>query len=170
MRSNRTKKIALYGMCIAVAFLLSYLESIIPIQGLVPGMKLGLTNVVIVFALYYLDAKAAFTINIVRMLLVGLTFGNLVSLCYSLAGGLLSFGTMFLLKKTGWFHMVTVSVVGSVCHNAGQILMAVLVLGTTAVGWYFGVLCISGVVAGVAVGILTGLVLQKLPSYEELLK
>lgn len=159
---NKTSRIALYGMCIALAFILSYIESLIPIQGAMPGMKLGLTNLVVLFALYFLNGRAAFVINIVRMLLVAATFGNFVSLFYSLAGGMLSFLVMFLLKKTGSFRIVTVSVAGSVFHNAGQILVAMVLLGTKQVTWYFGVLCVSGVVAGVVIGILAGLVLSKL--------
>lgn len=159
---NKTSRIALYGMCIALAFILSYIESLFPIQGAMPGMKLGLTNLVVLFALYFLNGRAAFVINIVRMLLVAATFGNFVSLFYSLAGGMLSFLVMFLLKKTGSFRIVTVSVAGSVFHNVGQILVAMVLLGTKQVTWYFGVLCVSGVVAGVVIGILAGLVLSKL--------
>ena len=163
---NKTKRIALYGMCIALAFILSYIESLFPVYGAVPGMKLGLTNLVVVFALYYMNAKAAFTINIVRILLVAATFGNGVSLWYSLAGGMCSFLAMLLLKKLGGFHLTTVSVAGSVFHNAGQIVVAVLLLGTRQVAWYFGMLCISGVVSGVVIGILTGIVLSRLPKNE----
>lgn len=160
---NRTGRIALYGMCVALAFILSYIESLFPLNAVAPGMKLGLTNVVVVFALYYIHARAAFTINIVRIILVALTFGNGISILYSLAGGMLSFLVMFLLKKTGWFHLLSVSVAGSVFHNVGQILVAMCLLQTRQVGWYLGVLCVSGVVAGVAIGVLTGLVLAKLP-------
>ena len=160
---NRTGRIALYGMCVALAFILSYIESLFPLNAAAPGMKLGLTNVVVVFALYYIHARAAFTINIVRIILVALTFGNGISILYSLAGGMLSFLVMFLLKKTGWFHLLSVSVAGSVFHNVGQILVAMCLLQTKQVGWYLGVLCVSGVVAGVAIGVLTGLVLAKLP-------
>ena len=159
---NKTGRIALYGMCIALAFILSYIETLFPIQGAMPGMKLGLTNLVVLFALYYLNGMSAFVINIVRMFLVAASFGNLISLLYSLAGGMLSFLVMRLLKKTGSFGIVTVSVAGSVFHNAGQILVAMVMLGTRQVTWYFGVLCISGVVAGVVIGILGGLVLSKL--------
>lgn len=161
---NKTGRIALYGMCIALAFVLSYIESIFPFQGAMPGMKLGLTNLVVLFALYSLNGMAAFYINIVRMLLVAATFGNLLALLFSLAGGTLSFFVMFWLKRTGNFRIVTVSVAGSVAHNLGQILVAMAILGTKQVTWYFGVLCVSGVVAGVVIGILSGLVLSKFPA------
>lgn len=160
----KSKRIAWYGMCIALAFILSYIEATFPIYNGLPGMKLGLTNLVVLIALYYMDGKSAFIINLVRIVLVGLTFGNGISLCYSLAGGILSFFVMFGLKKTGWLKMVAVSVAGSVFHNIGQIVVAMMLLRTTAVVWYFGVLCISGVAAGIVVGLLAGLVLEKLPN------
>lgn len=160
---NKTGRIALYGMCVALAFILGYIESLFPFTVAVPGMKLGLTNLVVVFALYNMNARAAFVINLVRIILVSATFGNAVSLLYSLAGGMLSFLVMLLLKKTGWFHLLSVSVAGSVFHNVGQIAVAMCLLQTKQVGWYLGVLCISGVVAGVVIGLLTGLVLTKLP-------
>lgn len=163
---KKTMKIALYGMCIALAFILSYIEAIIPVSGLAPGMKLGLTNLVVLFALYYMNEKAAFAINVVRIILVAMTFGNFVSIYFALAGGMLSFFVMFLLKKLGWFHITAVSVAGSVFHNVGQILVAMVVLNTTSVWWYFGILSISGVVAGMVVGLLTGNVLKKMPKME----
>lgn len=163
---KKTMKIALYGMCIALAFILSYIEAMIPISGLAPGMKLGLTNLVVLFALYYMNGKAAFVVNIVRIFLVAITFGNFMSFYFALAGGMLSFFVMILLKKSGWFHITAVSVAGSVSHNIGQITVAMVVLNTTSVWWYFGILSVSGVVAGLAVGLLTGNVLKKMPRME----
>ena len=160
--NGKTYRIALYGLCIALAFILSYLESLIPIQ-MMPGMKVGLTNLVVLIALYYLNAKAAFVINLVRILLVAFTFGNLQSLCYSAAGGILAYLVMVGLKSTKRFAIVTVSVAGSIFHNVGQILVAMVMVETTSVAWYLAVLTISGIVAGVVVGILGGIVLTKLP-------
>lgn len=159
---SRTKKVALYGLCIALAFVFSYIESLFPVVG-IPGMKLGLTNIVVVVALYYMDAKAAFFINVVRIILVAATFGTGLSFLFSIAGGMLSFLVMRLMKKMKYFQLVTVSVTGSVCHNAGQILVAMFVLHTSNVVWYFGILCITGVVTGVLIGIVTSVILQKLP-------
>lgn len=161
---EKTYRIALYGLLIALAFILSYLESLFPIQ-MVPGMKIGLTNLVVLLALYYLDAKAAFIINLVRILLVAFTFGNLQSLCYSAAGGMLAYLVMLLLKKFTHFAMVTVSVTGGVFHNIGQILVAMWMVETTSIVWYLAVLLISGVVSGIVVGVLGGLVLEKLPDH-----
>lgn len=161
---EKTYRIALYGLLIALAFILSYLESLFPIQ-MVPGMKIGLTNLVVLLALYYLDAKAAFIINLVRILLVAFTFGNLQSLCYSAAGGMLAYLVMLLLKRFTHFAMVTVSVTGGVFHNIGQILVAMWMVETTSIVWYLAVLLISGVVSGIVVGVLGGLVLEKLPDH-----
>ena len=160
--SKKTDRIAVYGLCIALAFILSYLESLIPVF-FVPGMKIGLTNLVVLIALYYLGGKAAFVINCVRIILVAFTFGNLQSLCYSAAGGLLSYLVMLGLKQTKKFAMVTVSVAGSVFHNVGQIVVAMLMVESTSVVWYFAVLTISGVISGGIVGILGGMVLSRLP-------
>lgn len=162
--NGKTYRIALYGLCIALAFILSYLESLIPIQ-MIPGMKIGLTNLVVLIAFYYLDARAAFVINLVRILLVAFTFGNLQSLCYSAAGGMLAYLVMLLLKRTRHFAMVTVSVAGGVFHNVGQILVAMWMVETTSVIWYLSVLIISGVVSGIVVGVLGGMVLEKLPDH-----
>ena len=169
MVHKNTKKITVYAMCISLAFLLSYLEAMLPVSGMVPGMKLGLTNLIVLFALYYLGHRAAFFVNVVRILLVALTYGTMVSFCFSLSGGMASFFVMWLLKKTGWFHIVAVSVAGGVFHNLGQIVVAAILLQTTAVAWYFGVLCISGVVSGGAIGVLAGVVLSKLPRKDSLL-
>lgn len=160
---QKNKKIALYGMCIALAFILSYLEAMFPLNGAVPGMKLGLTNLVVLIALYYMDEKSALVINVIRIVMVALTFGNAVSLWYSLAGGMLSFLVMYGLKRTGWLKITAVSVAGGIFHNIGQIAVAMILLKTTAVVWYFGMLCISGVAAGLVVGLLAGLVMKKLP-------
>lgn len=162
-QSRETKQIAMYGLSIALAFILSYLETILPMPIMMPGMKLGLTNLVVMVVLYHMGECSAFAVNIVRILLVSLTFGNMMTLWYSVAGGVLSFLVMVILKRTKMFSVISVSVAGSIAHNAGQILVAMFVLQTTMVYWYFGMLCISGVIAGSIIGYLTGLVLEKIP-------
>lgn len=158
----RTKRIALLGLLVALAMILSYLESLLPPFVAVPGIKLGLTNVVVLVALLTLDAGAAFGVNVVRIVLVGITFGNLSAMLYALAGGLLSFLVMFLLKKSRRFGPVGISTAGGVAHNFGQILVAMFVLETDKLIYYLPVLCISGTVAGVAVGILGGMVAKRI--------
>ena len=117
---KQTKRLALYGMLAALALVLSYIEAMVPAFFAVPGMKLGLTNLVVLVALYRMGAKQAVVINFVRIGLTAMLFGTVVSLWYSLAGGLLSGAVMIALKKTGKFQPVTVSVAGGVMHNVGQ--------------------------------------------------
>jgi len=157
-----TRKIVTYGILIAAAFVLSYLESLIPPLVAVYGMKLGLTNLVVLVALYLIGTKSALVINIIRVLLVGLLFGNIISLAYSLAGAVLSWVVMILLKKSGKFGMVTVSIAGGVFHNIGQILVAMLIFRTVAVGWYLLILWFTGIAAGAIIGIIGGLLCKRL--------
>lgn len=159
---NTGRKVAVYGVLVATALILSYLESLIPAFFAVPGMKLGLTNLVVLVALYLINWQSAAVINVVRVILVGILFGNIYSLAYSLAGALLSGIGMILLKKSGLFKMVTVSIAGGVLHNIGQILVAVLVLHTVSVAWYVLILWVSGIVAGAVIGIIGALLCRRL--------
>ena len=148
----KTRTITIYGMLICLAMLLSYVEAQLPAFFAVPGVKLGLTNIVVLCALYMLGRGAAIGVNLLRVLLVGLMFGNGMSLAYSAAGALLSGLTMILLQKR--FHTVTVSVAGGLMHNVGQILVAMLVLETARLAWYLAVLWFSGMAAGAVIGII----------------
>jgi heptaprenyl diphosphate synthase len=159
---KKTKTIAQYGLLIAVALILSYVEAQIPAFFAVPGMKLGLTNVVVLFALYRMGEKSALAVNLLRIFLVAILFGNGMSLAYSVAGGLLSGLVMILLKKTGKFRMVTVSVAGSVSHNIGQILVAMALLGTTSIAWYLLVLWFTGIASGLLIGVVGGELCRRL--------
>jgi heptaprenyl diphosphate synthase len=159
---NKTKQIAQYGLLIAVALILSYVEAQIPAFFAVPGMKLGLTNVVVLFALYRMGEKSGMVINLVRIFLVSMLFGNGMSLAYSVAGGLLSGLVMILLKKTGKFRIITVSVAGGVAHNIGQILVAMVLLETKAVLWYLLVLWFTGIGSGLVIGLVGGELCRRL--------
>ena len=158
----RASKVAQYGLLIALALVLSYAESLLPALG-VPGVKLGLPNLVVVFALYRLGLWDAWCLSIVRVLLASTLFGSGVSLAYSVAGAVLSLTVMSLLKKTGKFSSVGVSVAGGVAHNAGQILVAMALLETARLAWYLPVLWVSGTVAGVLVGIVSGELVKRVP-------
>jgi heptaprenyl diphosphate synthase len=158
----KTKRIALTGLLVALAMILSYVESLLPAFSAVPGMKLGLTNLVVLTALIGLGWREALLINFVRIVLVGFTFGNTFSMLYALAGGAASFLVMLLLWKSGHFGPVGMSAAGGVAHNAGQILVAVFVLETGKVMYYLPVLCVSGVAAGAVIGILGGEVAVRL--------
>ena len=161
----KSKKIAYYGLCIALAFVLSYVESLFPTFIAVPGVKLGLTNLVVLIALVKIGKKDAFFINMIRILLVGLTFGTAFSLLYSFAGGILSFLVMMLFYGKNRFSVIGVSVAGGVSHNVGQILVAMVVLESNALLYYLPVLILSGTLAGVVVGILCGEVVKRLPNH-----
>lgn len=164
-RDKKTKRIAEYGMLIGLAMILSYVEAQIPVFFAVPGMKLGLTNIVVLFALYCIGARSAVGINILRVVLVALLFGNGASLIYSMAGAALSGLVMIGLKKTGWFGMVTVSIAGGVAHNIGQILTAALLVRTRAVLWYLVVLWFTGIVSGAVIGMIGAAICSRLQNY-----
>ena len=157
-----TKKIAYLGLLIALAFIFSYLETLIPIHIGVPGAKLGLANLVILTALYTLQERDAFILSIVRIILVGFTFSNLASMFYSLAGGFLSFFAMVLAKKTEKLSMMGVSVIGGIFHNIGQIIMAILVVKTSSLIYYLPVLIIFGMIAGILIGILGAIITKRI--------
>ena len=156
--SSRTQKLALRAMLVAVAFVLSWLESQIPTFIAVPGVKLGLTNLVVLLALYRLSWQDALWINLLRIILVGLTFGNLFSLWYSLAGGLLAGIGMILLKQLLHARLITVSIAGGLLHNLGQLLVAVFVLDSPSLFYYLVILWIAGAIAGTLVGLLCSMV------------
>ena len=123
------KNVAWYGVMIALAFIFSYVETLIPFEMIgIPGIKLGLANLVVVVALYTMRTRDAFVISIVRILLVGFTFGNPYSAIYGLAGGLLSFTVMAVLKKLDLFGAFGVSLVGGIMHNVGQLVVAIIVV------------------------------------------
>ena len=164
-RNSKARRVALYGMLTALAFILSYVESLVPVTVGIPGVKLGLANLVVVIALYTLDLKGAFVISVVRIVLSGLTFGGLLSMLYSLAGGLFSFAVMAILSRKKVFGTVGVSVCGGVAHNIGQLLVAMAVLETESVWYYFPVLLISGSVAGVLIGLLGGWMTGRVQDY-----
>lgn len=162
MKVNFAKKTALRGILIGVAFVLSWVEMQIPYSFAIPGIKLGLTNLVVIIALYCLSPIDAFAINIIRILLVSFTFGNMATFMYSAAGGVLSFVVMYSLYKLTKLSVRLVSVAGGVSHNVGQIVVAIIVLDNTKIAWYLPYLWISGIVAGIAIGLLGSLVIGRI--------
>ena len=158
----KAKSVALYGLLIALALVLSYLESLVPLSFAVPGIKMGLPNIVVVFALYRLRWRDAAVISLVRVLLVSVLFGNVFSLAYSAPGAALSLLVMLGMKATGKFSETGVSVAGAVAHNAGQILVAIFVLETGRLVYYLPVLCISGTVAGICIGLVSALLVKRI--------
>ncbi len=146
-------RVAYYGLFAALAVLMGYVELLVPVPVPIPGVKLGLANVVIIVMLYYMDAKSAFFISLIRVILCGLLFAGFVGLLYSLSGALLSFAAMALLKKTGQFSIVGVSIAGGVFHNVGQIVVAALAVENVKMAYYLPFLLVSGVVTGLLIGL-----------------
>ena len=157
----KTRKIATLALAIALAMILSFVESQIPAFVAIPGVKVGLANIAVVFVLYKLGWKEAVLISLVRVVMVSMLFGTLVSLFYSVAGAVLSLTGMVLLKKTGLFSTVAVSVTGGVLHNVGQILMACLLLETNVIVYYLPFLILSGVIAGVVIGVVSAIMVDR---------
>ncbi|MDR1764569.1 MAG: Gx transporter family protein [Lachnospiraceae bacterium] len=152
----------LCGALLALALVLSYAEAMIPIPIPVPGAKLGLANLVTVVGLYTVGTGATVIVSLARILLVGLTFGNLFSMLYGLGGWALSIGVMVLLRKGAWFSPLGVSATGGAAHNLGQLIVAAMVVRTWGVFVYFPLLLAAGVAAGALIGILGGLVAVRL--------
>lgn len=157
-----SKRVARYALLTALAMALSWLESLVPLSMAAPGMKLGLTNIVVVFALYRMSLRDAAALSLVRVLLVSMTFGNAYSFAYSLAGAVLSLAVMAALKRTGKFSILGVSIAGGVGHNLGQVAVAMAVLGTARLAWYLPALLVSGVAAGVAIGAVGGVLTERI--------
>ena len=159
---NKRGRVAVFGVFTALALIFSYVELLIPINFGIPGAKLGLANLVIIIVLYKTDWKEALLLSVVRIVLAGFLFGNLFGILYSLAGGILSLAVMALLKRSGAFSIIGVSMAGGVRHNVGQLLMAMLVVETYAVGYYLPVLLIAGLITGTLIGIAGREMLKRL--------
>lgn len=158
----KIRKIAFLGLSITLAMILSFVESQIPVFTTIPGMKVGLPNLVMVFLLYRVGWKETVIVSLIRAFLVALLFGNLQSLIFSISGAVLSLTGMILLKKTGLFSSIAVSVTGGVLHNVGQIIAACLWTGTVQIAYYLPALLVSGVCAGIAIGLIAGFLLKRL--------
>ena len=154
-------RVAYFGVFTALALIFSYVETLIPINFGIPGVKLGLANLVIVIALYKMKLTEVYLLSVVRVLLSGFIFGNYFSIIYSLAGGLLSLTVMALLKKSKG-----ISVAGGVFHNVGQLIVAMLVVETFSVGYYFPVLLVAGLITGLVIGIVSAEMLKRIKNIQ----
>ena len=159
---KKTKRLVLLAMLTAVAMILSYVESLLPSVG-IPGVKMGLANIAVIFALFRFGWKEAAALSLVRVVLVSLLFGSVGAMLYSLAGAVLSLAVMALLRRIVRFSTVGVSVAGGVAHNAGQILMAMLILQTKQLLGYLPVLAVSGIAGGVLTGLVAALLIRRIP-------
>ena len=160
-----TKRLVTLSALIAVAMILSYVESLVPAFVAVPGVKVGLSNIATVFALYALGWPYAIYVSVVRVFLSALLFGNFVSLIYSLSGAALALAVMILLKKLDKFSSVGISVAGGVCHNIGQVIAACIVMETAAISLYIIPLLLSGTIAGVVIGLVAGNLVERVKKY-----
>lgn len=155
-------RVAYFGVFTALALIFSYVETLIPVNFGIPGVKLGLANLIIVVALYKMRLSEAYLLSVVRVLLAGFIFGNYFSIIYSLAGGLLSLTVMTLLKKWGGFSLQGISIAGGVFHNIGQLIVAAVVVETFSVTYYFPVLLVAGLLTGLVIGIVAEMMLKRL--------
>ena len=161
---KKTKRLVLLAMLTAVAMILSYVESLLPSVG-IPGVKMGLANIAVIFALFRFGWKEAAALSLVRVVLVSLLFGSVGAMLYSLAGAVLSLAVMALLRRIDRFSTVGVSVAGGVAHNAGQLLMAMLILQTKQLLGYMPVLAVSGIAGGVLTGLAAALLIRRIPEF-----
>ena len=159
---NNTRRLTQISIIISFALILSFIESRIPAFVAIPGVKVGLANIAVIFMLYKFGVKEAITVSLVRVFIVALLFGTPVSLFYSISGAVLSFAVMLVLKQLTPLKEVTVSVAGGVMHNVGQIAAASIMLETNVVLYYLPFLLLSGTVAGIVVGIVAALLIQKI--------
>ncbi|MBQ6897837.1 MAG: Gx transporter family protein [Clostridia bacterium] len=162
---KKSKTVAFGGICVALALIFAYIEVLIPpLVTALPGIKMGLPNIIIVFLLYRKGPVFAGIVSFVRILLVSMLFGNMMALMYSLAGGVLSLLVMIILRRLDFLSPVGVSVAGGVTHNIGQIIMATLLLETAELGYYLVVLAVTGTVAGIFIGLCGALLIKRIPA------
>ncbi len=159
------RKSAFYGLMLAAALVFSYAEAVIPINIAVPGVKLGLANIAILTVLYTKGFKPALTINILRIIIVGLSFGNFASFILSLTGGIVATTFMILFKKLG-FSIVSVSAAAAVAHNVGQIIAARFVIGAPLVVYYLPILVLTGIVTGILTGICSNICIKTIKKHK----
>lgn len=159
---TRTEKLTTAALLAALGLIFSYIEAILPVTAGIPGVKLGIANIVVVVALYCLGNKEALSINIIRILVAGLLFNGAFGALYSLSGAILSFVVMVMLKKTRLFSIAGISMAGGVMHNLGQLLVAAAIIENIKLFVYFPVLLFSGMISGILMGIVATLVIEKI--------
>ena len=163
---NKSKTTALMGLFTALALILSYIEFLLPpLFPSIPGIKIGLPNIIIIFLLYRRGFRSAALVSVLRVLLVTMLFGNAMALAYSLAGAALSLLVMLLLRRLNFLSSVGISVAGGVAHNVGQVLTAMLLLETAEIGYYLVVLTITGIISGAFIGFSGNALIKKLPQH-----
>lgn len=158
----KTKKLVMLALLTATAMILSYVESLLPSVG-IPGVKLGLANIAVIFTLCRFSWKEGIAVSLVRVLMVTLLFSSPAAIAYSAAGAVLSLSVMALLRRLNLFSTVGVSVSGGVAHNVGQILVAMWILDTETLIYYLPILVVAGVAGGILTGLCAALLLKRIP-------
>lgn len=166
-KNTDSRKIAYLSLFLALALILSYVESLIPFSFGIPGVKLGLTNVIVVWLLYLMGPREAAGVSVMRILLAGFMFGNAFSILYSLAGGLLSFIVMYLLKLTDKLNVVTISITGGLFHNIGQLAIAAIIVSNYHILYYIPVLLCAGALTGLLIGLISQEMILRLYRFME---
>lgn len=164
MTRSRNNIFAGIALMSALAMIFSYVEALLPFSIGIPGVKLGIANIVIIIAIYIFDWKIAFAVNTIRIILSGLLFSGVFGIIYSMAGGILSLAVMALLKKTNTFSIIGVGAAAGVAHNLGQIVTAALIIKNIKMFLYFPVLIFSGIITGIITGTVAYILLKKLPA------
>ena len=159
---KQARRVAVCGMLLALMLVLGFVESRLPVPGL-PGVKLGLSNGVLLFALYLLDIPSALLLMVLKILLSGFLFGNPSSMMYAAAGGVVSLLGMILLKRMGSFTVVPISMAGGLLHNVGQVGLAMIILQTPGLLVYMAILMAVGMVTGMATGFAARAVIRHFP-------
>jgi len=151
----KTIRITQLGMLLALALVLSYLETLIPIMVAVPGVKIGLANIITIFLLYRMNSRSTFLFMSVRVVLSGLLFSGVSGILFSFSGGVFCILIMSLLKRFSVFSILGVSMAGAIFHNIGQIIIAVFVMENIHIAYYLPVLCVFGTLSGLLTGYLS---------------
>ena len=158
------RRVAISALFASLALIFSYIEAILPAAPGIPGIKLGIANLVVIIAMYRLNSRYALTVNLIRIFLAGFMFSGLYGAIYSLCGCILSFAVMYLLKKSDAFSVVGVSMGGGVAHNIGQLSIAAILVSSPQIFYYLPVLIISGTVSGILIGWLGWILLEHIPN------
>lgn len=156
-----TQKLTRLAMFLALSLILSYLESLIPVSASIPGIKIGLANIITMYMIYCYSIRETVVIMFLRVIISGFMFSGLTTIIFGILGGMVCIIVMWLLKRTSLFSIMGVSMAGAVAHNAGQILAAYIVIQNAEIIYYMPYLCISGLVTGLLVGYISALIIRR---------
>ena len=163
IKKSAAKRVAISALFASLALIFSYVEAILPVAPGIPGIKLGIANLVVIIAMYRLNLKYALVINLIRIALAGFMFNGLYGALYSLCGCLVSYAVMCLLYKSGLFSVIGVSMGGGVAHNIGQLCIAAFLVSSAGIFYYLPVLILSGTISGILIGWLGWILLARIP-------